>query len=172
MKSKILFKTLIAAVVACLAMFSIALFAQEHSKLSDAEVASVAVLANQLHIDYAAIAKQKTKNSDVLRFAKKMAGDHKAARARVVALVHKIKVAPKDNVVSQKLWEDDIQAKMILRSKSGDDFNKAYIDNEVAYNKTIINSIENTLIPQADNQELHALLQNIVYSKSAFEVCY
>lgn len=162
MKSKNVFKTLIAAAVVCLAMFSIPLFAQENLKLSDAEVASVAVLANQLHIDYAAIAKQKTKNDDVLKFAKKMAGDHKAARARIVALVHKIKIAPKDNVVSQKLWEDAIQTKIMLRSKSGDAFNKAYIDTEVEYNKTIINTIENTLIPQADNQELHAMLQNIV----------
>ncbi len=61
MKSKKLFKTLIAAVVTCLAMFSIPLFAQENFKLSDAEVASVAVLANQLHIDYAAIANKKQK---------------------------------------------------------------------------------------------------------------
>ncbi len=78
MKSKNVFKTLIAAAVVCLAMFSIPLFAQENLKLSDAEVASVAVLGNQLHIDYAAIAKQKTKNKDVLKFAKKIAGDHKA----------------------------------------------------------------------------------------------
>ncbi len=160
MKNKKLSKILLG--VACLVMFSIALFAQEHSKLSDAEVASVTVLANQLYIDYAGIAKQKTKNADILKFAKKMAGDHKVARARVVALVHKIKVAPRDNAVSQKLWEDAIQTKIMLRSKSGEAFNKAYIDNEVAYNKTIINTIENTLIPQADNQELHALLQNIV----------
>ncbi len=162
MKSKKLFKTLIAAVVTCLAMFSIPLFAQENLKLSDAEVASVAVLANQLHIDYAAIAKQKTKSEDVLRFAKKMAGDHKAARAEIVALVHKIKVAPRDNAVSKKIWEDAIRTKIMLRSKSDEAFNKAYIDNEIKYHKTIIDTIENILIPQAENRELHALLQNIV----------
>ena len=38
-------------------------FAQGNPKLSDAEVASVAVTANQIDIDYATIATRKSKNS-------------------------------------------------------------------------------------------------------------
>jgi len=49
-----------------------------------------------------------------------------------------------------------------LQSKSGKDFNKAYIDNEVAYHKAVIDAVQNVLIPQAQNAELNQLLQDIM----------
>ena len=49
-----------------------------------------------------------------------------------------------------------------MQSKSGKDFNKAYIDNEVAYHKAVINAVQNVLIPQAQNAELKQLLQDIM----------
>ena len=47
----------------------------------------------------------------------------------------------------------------MLNSKSGAEFDKAYIDNEVAYHKAAIDVVENTLIPDATNSELKSLLQ-------------
>jgi putative membrane protein len=162
MKSNNPFKVLMTGAIACAVMFSIPAFAQENNKLSDAEVASVAVTANQIDIDYAAIAKQKSKNANILKFAETMASDHKAIIDQAVALVTKLKVTPKDNAVSQKLRADAVKTKKMLRSKSGNAFNKAYIDNEVAYHKAVINAVENLLIPDASNTELKALLQNVL----------
>ena len=48
----------------------------------------------------------------------------------------------------------------MLNSKSGNAFNKAYIDNEVAYHKAAINEVETVLIPDATNSELKSLLQS------------
>lgn len=45
-------------------------FAQETLTLSDAEIASVAVVANQNDIDFANIALQRSHNPKVLEFAK------------------------------------------------------------------------------------------------------
>ena len=42
----------------------------------------------------------------------------------------------------------------MLESKSGDAFNKAYVDNEVAYHKAVIDAVEGLLIPETDNAEL------------------
>src|SRR5689334_2159777 len=107
-------------------------------KLSDAEIASVAVTANQVDIDYAKIATSKSKNEQVLNFAKTMATDHQAVIDQAVALVTKLKVTPQDNDVSKKLKSDAEATKKTLQSKSGKDFDKAYIDNEVAYHKAVI----------------------------------
>jgi putative membrane protein len=49
-----------------------------------------------------------------------------------------------------------------LRSKSGSAFDKAYIDNEVAYHQAVINTVQNVLIPEAKNSELKQLLQNVL----------
>ncbi|HRP32497.1 MAG TPA: DUF4142 domain-containing protein [Agriterribacter sp.] len=135
---------------------------QNNPKLSDAEVASVAVVANQIDIDYATIAKEKSKNEDVLNFANMMIDNHKAVIAQAVALVTKLKVTPKDNAVSQQLLNDAKKTEKLLRSKKGNAFNKAYIDNEVAYHKAVIGAVEGLLIPEAENTELKSLLQNVI----------
>lgn len=136
--------------------------AQENPRLSDPEVAHVAVVANQIDIAYAVIAKEKSKDADILKFAETMTNDHNAVITQASALVKKLNVTPKENSVSQKLLADAEVTKKSLRGKSGKEFNKAYIDNEVTYHKAVIEAVEGLLIPEADNGELKALLQNIV----------
>ena len=118
-------------------------YAQKATKLSDAEIASAAVVANQSDIDFTKIAKQKSKNTEVLKFAATMAKDHQAVIDQAVALVTKLKVTPKDNAVSQKLTADAAKTKKMLLAKSAKTFDKAYIDNEVAYHKAVIAAVEN-----------------------------
>src|SRR4051812_723080 len=98
--------------------------------LSDPEVASVAVVANQIDISYADIAKEKSTDKEVLNFAETMKTDHTAVIGQASALVKKLNVTPKDNAVSQQLLSDAEKTKTMLRGKSGKDFDKAYIDNE------------------------------------------
>ncbi|HET6543100.1 MAG TPA: DUF4142 domain-containing protein, partial [Chryseolinea sp.] len=131
-------------------------------KLSDPEVASVAVVANQIDIGYAQIAKNKSKDAEVLKFAETMINDHTAVIEKAVALVKKLGVTPRDNEVSKKRLADSKTTKEMLESKSGEDFNKAYVDNEVAYHKAVIDAVEGLLIPESENSELKALLQNVV----------
>lgn len=138
------------------------IWAQENPKLSDEEVAHVAVVANQIDIEYAEIAREKSKDSDILKFAETMTNDHNAVINQASALVKKLNVTPKENSVSQKLLADAEETKKTLRTKSGKAFNKAYIDNEVAYHKAVISAVEGLLIPEAENAELKALLQNVV----------
>lgn len=149
-----------------LAIFSVLLsssaFAQSTPKLSDPEIASAAVVANQGDIGFAKIAKQKSRNAEVLKFAETMSKDHQAVIDQAVALVTKLKVTPKDNAVSQKLTADAAKTRKMLASKSAKTFDKAYIDNEVGYHKAVIAAVETVLIPQATNAELKGLLQNVV----------
>ena len=87
--------------------------AQENPKLSDPEVAHVAVVANQIDIAYAAIAKEKSKDADILKFAETMTNDHNAVINQASALVKKLNVTPKENSVSQKLLADAERNKKI-----------------------------------------------------------
>jgi putative membrane protein len=91
-----------------------------------------------------------------------MISDHKAVIAQAVTLTKKLSVTPKDNAVSQKLLADADKTKKALISKSGKVFDKAYIDNEVAYHKAVIAAVENLLIPETENEELKDLLENVV----------
>ena len=135
---------------------------QAASKLSDPEVASVAVVANQIDIGYAQIAKTRSKDAEVLKFAETMINDHNAVLEKAGALVKKLGVTPKDNDVSKKLLADAKKTREMLESKSGNAFDKAYVDNEVTYHKAVIDAVEGLLIPETDNAELKSLLQDVL----------
>ncbi|HRK53858.1 MAG TPA: DUF4142 domain-containing protein [Cyclobacteriaceae bacterium] len=152
--------TLLGAIICLFISYSV--IAQDNPKLSDAEVASVAVVANQIDIAYAEIAQKKSKNTEVLKFAETMISDHNAVIGQAAALVKKLGVTPKDNAVSQSLLSDAEKTKKMLNSKTIKSFDKAYVDNEVAYHKAVIAAIEDLLIPETDNAELKELLTNVV----------
>ena len=141
---------------------SIMVLGQAAPKLADDEIASVAVVANQGDIDFAKIAKEKSKDQEVLKFAETMAKDHQSVIDQAVALVTKLKVTPKDNDLSRKLTADATATKKKLQAASASSFNKTYIDNEVSYHKAVIAAVEGVLIPQASNPELKQLLENVV----------
>ena len=148
---------------AMLVVFSSAVVhAQKSASLSDAEIAAAAVAANQGDIDFANIARQKSNDAEILKFAATMAKDHQSVIDQAVALVKKLNVTPKESDLSKKLKADAAQTGKMLRAKSGNAFNEAYISNEVGYHKAVIDAVENVLIPQASNDELKALLQSVV----------
>ena len=136
--------------------------ANAQSSLSDPEVAAVAVAANQIDIKNGELAKSKSKNTEVINFAETMIRDHNAVLGQASDLVKKLNVTPKENSLSQKLNSDADATRKSLSSKSGNAFDKAYIDNEVAYHKAVIDAVKNALIPDTDNAELKQLLTDIL----------
>lgn len=132
---------------------------QKTPKLTDPEIASVAVTANQVDVGYAEIALKKSHNKDVRNFATTMKNDHNAVIKMAVDLVTKLKVTPLTNDVSKSLLDGAKKEKAVLNAKTGKAFDKAYVDNEVAYHIFAIGAVENMLIPQAQNAELKALLE-------------
>src|SRR5690349_13204966 len=116
MRVKNFFKPGITIVSMCMILFFSPAYAQQNPKLSDAEVASVAVVANQIDIDYAGIANRRSKNGDVVKFAETIESDHQDVIGQAAALVKKFGVTPKDNAVSQKLLADAKKMKATLNN--------------------------------------------------------
>ena len=137
-------------------------YGQQETKLTDTEVASVAVVANQIDIDYAQIALKRSKNQEIIDFANRMIADHNAVIAQAAALVQKLGVDPKDNAVSQSLLDGAKKTKKDLNRVSKKNFDKMYIDNEVAYHKAVISAVQDLLIPETENAELKELLVAVV----------
>lgn len=148
--------------VALTAFLCVGVRAQDTPKLNDAEIAHVAVTANQIDVDYAAIAKQKSKNKDVIQFAETMAKDHKGVIEQATNLVTKLKVTPADNAMSKSLMDGATKTKKTLNGLSGAAFDKAYIDNEVGYHRAVVDAVKTVLIPQSKNAELKGLLEAVL----------
>ncbi len=140
-------------------LFACSIAAAQDKKLTDPQIAHIAYTAGQIDIAAAQQALKKSKNKDVISFAKNMERDHKAVNDQALALVKKLKVKPEVNPTSQALVKQADAKRAELAKLRGKDFDKAYIDNEVAYHKTVNSALENTLIPNATNQQLKDLLK-------------
>jgi putative membrane protein len=95
----------------------------------------------------------------VRAFAQRMIGDHTAVNEQALALVKKLNVTPEDNPTSQSLTKQAETNRKKLAGLTGAAFDKAYVDNEVAFHKTV-NILSTTLIPDAQNSELKSLLRS------------
>jgi putative membrane protein len=151
-------KTRIATAFAALLLISGAASAQG-AKPNDAQIAHIAYTAGVIDVKAAEQALKKSKNKQVRAFAQDMVRDHTAVNKQALALVAKLKVTPEDNDTSKALTKQAADKRAELAKLKGAAFDKAYVDNEVAYHKTVDNALEITLIPSTNNAELKSLLQ-------------
>lgn len=128
-------------------------------KPSDPQIAHIAYTAGDLDIKAAELALQKSKTESVRAFANEMVRDHKAVNVKALALVQKLNVTPEDNDTSKALVKQANEKRAELAKLSGAAFDKAYVDNEIAYHKIVNGALATTLIPSASNDELKSLLE-------------
>ncbi len=145
--------------IAAFCLMTGAAFAQGGAKPSDPQIAHIAYTAGQLDIAAAKQAIEKTKNKEVRAFADDMLRDHTAVNKQAIDLATKLKVTPEDNDTSRALTKAAADKNAELAKLSGAAFDKAYVDNEIAYHKTVNGALETVLIPSASNPELKSLLQ-------------
>lgn len=128
---------------------------------TDPQIAAIVVTANQVDIDAGKLAQARTHNKDVRAFAKQMVTDHTAVNKSATQLVHKLKVKPEPNDTSASLKKGGDENIAHLKKLKGADFDKAYVDHEVAYHQAVIDALDKTLIPSAQNADLKALLVKV-----------
>jgi putative membrane protein len=126
---------------------------------TDPQIAHIAYTAGQIDVTAADLAIKKSSNAEIVAFARQMAADHQAVNDQAVALVTKLGVTPEDNATSQALSQAAADKLAELEKLDGAAFDKAYIDNEVAYHATVNGALSTLLIPSAHNAELKALLE-------------
>ena len=153
-----MFVRLSAAIAAIsLALGGVAL--AQSAKPSDPQIAHIAYTAGVIDIAAAKQALAKTSNKDVKAFAEDMVRDHEAVNKQALDLVKKLNVTPEDNDTSKTLSKNAAAKLAELGKLKPAAFDKAYVDNEVAYHKAVNGALETTLIPSASNAELKSLLQ-------------
>lgn len=128
---------------------------------NDAQIASIVVTANQVDIDAGKLAESKASSKDVKAFGKQMVTDHTGVNKSATALVKKLNVTPEDNPTSQSLKAGGDKNIQNLKGLKGAQFDSAYVDNEVTYHQAVLDAMDKTLIPNAKNEELKALLVKV-----------
>jgi len=127
---------------------------------NDAQIAMIAVVADTVDVDAGKLAAEKASSKEVKAFAETMVRDHTAVNAKATALAKKLGVTPEESDTSKKLKADGDKTLAKLKGLSGAEFDKAYVDNEVAYHDAVIEVVTKMLIPNTKNAELKSLLES------------
>jgi putative membrane protein len=133
--------------------------AEKAAAPNDAQIAHIAYTAGQLDVDAGKQALAKSHNKTIRSFAQTMVRDHAAVNDRALALVKKLHVTPQDNATSEALTKQAREKARELSKLRGHAFDRAYIQNEVAFHRTVNGALKTTLIPSAHNAELKSLLE-------------
>ena len=126
---------------------------------TDPQIAHIAYTAGNLDIEAAKQALKTSHNATVRDFAQQMVRDHEAVNAKALALVKKLHVTPEANPTSASLTKGADAERAKLAKLSGAAFDRAYVNNEVAFHKAVNSALASTLIPSAHNAELKSLLE-------------
>ena len=142
-------------------LFVIAIGTAHGQGITDAQIASIVVTANQVDIDAGKLAAARAASTEVQAFGQQMVKDHTGVNKAATDLAAKLKVTPEDNPTSQSLKTGGQKNVARLEKLQGAAFDKAYVDQEVAYHQQVLDALDKTLIPGAKNEELKALLVKV-----------
>jgi putative membrane protein len=148
----------VSAALAAVSLLATPVLAQG-AKPTDPQIAHIAYTAGVIDVTAAKQAIEKSKNKEVIAFAKDMVRDHEAVNVQALALVKKLKVTPEDNDTSRSLAKQAAEKQKELAKLKGAAYDKAYVANEVAYHKAVNGALQTLLIPSASNAELKSLLE-------------
>ena len=149
------------SIVTVAAMMLVGAAGAAGQSINDAQIASIVVTANQVDIDAGELASKMATNPEVKKFGATMVTDHTGVNKAATDLATRLKVTPEDNATSKALKAGGEKNVANLKTLKGAAFDKAYIDHEVAYHSQVLEAIDKTLVPNAKNAELKALIVKV-----------
>jgi putative membrane protein len=125
---------------------------------TDAQIFGVLDAANSGEITAGKAAQQKATSKDVKKFAEEMVKAHSAMDADGKKLATKLKITPADSAMSTDLKQGGEAAMSKMEGLSGAAYDQAYVEAQVADHEKVLTAIDKTLIPNAKDKQLRAML--------------
>jgi putative membrane protein len=138
------------AIVACLGLNTSA----SAGTLSDAQILGIYVQVNGFDIETALLGRSQAHSDAVRKLATHVATDHTGVRQAAFDLEGKCKIAASlpDERDAAAIEHSKTMAR--LMALKGDEFDKAYVEHEVAFHRAAIDAVRGLLLPSATCPDL------------------
>ena len=129
--------------------------------LDDATILAIYDQANAADIVTGRLGAKYGASEEVRALGRMVATDHVAVQQMGRDLARKLNIfpTPPDNDTSVA---DHARAVALLQSKTGAEFDKAYLQYEVAFHQSVVDAIKGTLLPAIKNDELRNLMNAVL----------
>jgi putative membrane protein len=125
-------------------------------KLTDAQIASVLLTANQGEAAQNTLASSKTTNTDVRALANDFADAHTAAANRETALYAMLNLTPADNAVSSQLRDTSDSTITQLQNASASQFDLTFVNGQISEHQAVLILIDQNLLVNVTNDALRS----------------
>lgn len=126
---------------------------------ADGHIANIAMVANEGEAQQGTAAAARATSSEVRSFAQMMVTDHTSALNAARDVATRNGITPLENDTTQALRSATPVVIANLDTYRGADYDRRYIDYQIALHQWLLNGLDTTLIPQAVNADLRSLLQ-------------
>lgn len=127
--------------------------------LTDGEIAKVTEVVDSGEIEQAQVAKTKTKNASVKKFATRMIAEHSKAKQTGAKLVKQEQLVTEQSALATELGNGSSEMLQSLRSAEPEHFDLLYISGQVDQHQKVLDLLDKQLTPAADDPELKAELE-------------
>lgn len=131
------------------------------AKLDDATILAIFDQANMADITTGRLGLKKARSEEVKTLARMVVADHEHAQHLGREVAHEMGVVPlpPDN---DKSVENQAKALAMLESKTGVEFDKAYLLHEITFHQSVIDAIQSSLMPAAKDVRLKELIEKVL----------
>ena len=126
---------------------------------ADGHIANIAMVANEGEAQQGSAAAARATSAEVRLFAQMMVTDHTSALNAARDTAARNGITPMENDTTRALREGTPRVIANLDTYRGADYDRQYIDYQIALHQWLLNGLDTTLIPQAVNADLRSLLQ-------------
>lgn len=130
--------------------------------LSDAQIAGIYIQVNGFDIDTALLGRSQASSEVVRKLAEHVAADHIGVRQAIYGIAEKcgaLPVLPSERIAAA-VEHDKTLARLL--ALNGAEFDKAYVEHEVAFHRAAIEAVKTVLLPSATCPELQAHLKSVL----------
>lgn len=128
--------------------------------LDDATIVAIFDAANTYDIETGVLAADKGRAKSVREFGEMLARDHRHVRALGRNLASSLKVTPTPPS-DFPLAKAHAEAMRTLKTASGQEFDRAFLQHEVAFHSAVIDAVTTTLLPAISNAEVKELVTRV-----------
>jgi putative membrane protein len=112
-------------------------------------------------VEQGTLAHAKAKEPRLRQFADKLKADHERARREGKSLAARLAIKPKESPLSSELGADAAGATKTLKNAKRNEFDRLFVESQIAAHQKTLKLLDQKLIPNARNQDLKALLEGL-----------
>lgn len=134
---------------------------RDQGSITDDEIVAASDAVNAAQVEQGALARSKAKEPRLREFAEKLKADHERARRDGKSLAARLAIKPKESPLSSELGADAAGATKTLKNAKRSDFDRLFLESQLAAHQKTLKLLDQKLIPNARNQDVKELLEGL-----------